>query len=142
MFGFFILNILIVFVASVTVYEFGGVSASTYTSCRDGEHCVRMTTCPSYMNLIKSLRKPLQPAAVKFLRKQECGFDGSYPMVCCFNGSNAEEMSKDKINAGQEKIKDQLQDKIDAFNTAFVLSNMDYFFVRRMLEEMKNNTKN
>lgn len=46
-------------------------------------HCIVLRDCISYTNMVKSMKKPLPPSVVGFLRSQECGFDHGYPMVCC-----------------------------------------------------------
>ncbi|XP_030765184.1 uncharacterized protein LOC115889348 [Sitophilus oryzae] len=115
---------------------------TNYPTCRPTEICTTLTLCIPYINLIRSLKKPLQPSAVKFLRRQECGFDGSYPMVCCYDSSKLlPRMNKTTTEKPHRKPKENIQEKMHALNTAFALLDMDYFFVRRMLEGMENNNK-
>lgn len=52
-------------------------------TCEKQSSCVLLKDCTPYMNLVRSVRKPLEPSIVNFLRSQECGFDKGYPKVCC-----------------------------------------------------------
>uniref|UniRef100_A0AAR5PE85 Clip domain-containing protein n=1 Tax=Dendroctonus ponderosae TaxID=77166 RepID=A0AAR5PE85_DENPD len=52
--------------------------------CRPDQDCIRLTDCTSYMNFIRNIG-PLTKASIAFLKQQECGFDGSFPKVCCFH---------------------------------------------------------
>ncbi|CAG9764758.1 unnamed protein product [Ceutorhynchus assimilis] len=65
------------------VYGYRGIRQA-YPSCRESGICVRLTECSPYMKLIAGLKRPLSRSVVLFLRRQECGFDGVFPMVCCF----------------------------------------------------------
>ncbi|XP_050293697.1 CLIP domain-containing serine protease HP8-like [Anthonomus grandis grandis] len=81
-------NVACLAISVLWVSSFGfALRTSNYPSCRSNDQCIRLTECKPYMNLIKSLRRPLSPASVQYLRRQECGFDGHFPLVCCFNPS-------------------------------------------------------
>jgi len=62
---------------------FGGTDTATYADCRtpDGSYgyCTRLQECGPMVNL---LALP-SPAALAFLRKSICGYQGFEPKVCC-----------------------------------------------------------
>ncbi|XP_066157168.1 uncharacterized protein [Euwallacea fornicatus] len=140
-------------------------------TCRVRDVCVKVTECPSYMRLLGGLRRPLIPATLVYLRQQECGIDGDLPLVCCLTPQETksssttsspvttttikglgklekwrldDQISKDtnrKYEVGKEEEKNR---RMEVVNQALLVSFVDDFFARRMLElaDQQTNTSN
>ncbi|KAJ8960309.1 hypothetical protein NQ318_004035 [Aromia moschata] len=58
-------------------------SSAGNSSCRAKTNCIPLKDCRPYVDLVKSMEKPLKPPVVDFFRSQQCGFQEGYPKVCC-----------------------------------------------------------
>ncbi|XP_028145593.1 uncharacterized protein LOC114339160 [Diabrotica virgifera virgifera] len=58
-------------------------SRSSYKKQCYTSQCMMLKRCPSFMQFIAGVEKPLTPVVVDFLRSQQCGFEEGFPMVCC-----------------------------------------------------------
>lgn len=71
----------------VVLVLFAG-NALAQDSCVTSENtegvCIEIRTCSSLFQLLKGPR-PLSAQVFEVLRKNQCGFDGIYPKVCCEN---------------------------------------------------------
>lgn len=85
---------------------------TNFKTCKTKNECIPLKDCRYYTNLIETAEKPLRPVFVEFLRAQQCGFQDSYPTVCCsllpktFKVSRDGSRKQNKLSSAELEIKD------------------------------------
>ncbi|KAG7204079.1 hypothetical protein KM043_001930 [Ampulex compressa] len=68
----------------VACFIFYGVKAqeSCITPLKTSGTCINIRNCQPLVNILRRAR-PLSQQSLEFLRNSQCGFEGTYPKVCC-----------------------------------------------------------
>ncbi|KAL1501653.1 hypothetical protein ABEB36_006947 [Hypothenemus hampei] len=99
-----------------------------------------MTDCPPYMSLFSKIKRPLTQNSLLFLRHQECGFDGVFPLVCCLTINKIPQVLSQESDEFVPQPAPSYNLRTDMVQTSSTTS-MAPNFNDRLIRTKKQNTK-
>ncbi|XP_026480263.1 melanization protease 1-like [Ctenocephalides felis] len=73
------------FASSILAQDWVNPTASTSCTTPDSKRgtCINIASCAVLVQMLQNAPKPIPPEISSFLRRSQCGFEGSRPKVCC-----------------------------------------------------------
>ncbi|CAG9860069.1 unnamed protein product [Phyllotreta striolata] len=81
------------------VFLFSLTTIILISNCEARCNCQPLKQCPTFVNYLRSLPRPLQTDTVSYIRSQKCGYQDGFPKICCLNS-----YSNDKRRFSRRKL--------------------------------------